>query len=97
MTIMDDMQRLLIQYATYINDLEDILQQENWTDNYLYEIAEDIYLAYLCRKELDQHKQVLQAELDALDQRLISIAHKLRDYMPAYKYFITYFSDLLNL
>jgi len=97
MTIVDDMQRLLIQYATYINDLEDILQQENWTDNYLNEIVEDIYLAHLCRKELDQHKQVLQAELDALDQRLISIAYKLRDHMPAYKYFVTYFSDLLNL
>lgn len=94
---MDDIQILLIQYATYINDLEDILQQENWTNDYLNEIAEDIYLAYLYRKELDRYKHILQTELDALDRRLIAIAYKLRDYIPAYKYFVTYFSDLFHV
>jgi len=97
MIIVDDIQRLLIQYATYINDLDYIIQQENWINDYLNEIAEDIYLAYQYRKELDQYKHIIQTELEILEQRLIAIAYRLKCYKPAYKYFENYFSDLLNL
>jgi len=93
----DKQKNLLVQYATYINSLEDILQQENWTDNYLNEIAEDMYLAYQCRKELDQYKYAIQAELVVLDQRLIIVANKLKRYKSAYKYFEKYYSELLGI
>jgi len=46
---MDTYRWYLSKYSTLLWDLEQIISDTDWRD-YLNEIAEDIFLAYLCRK-----------------------------------------------
>ena len=80
----------LVKYATYINDLEDILSEEDWQKR-LNEIAEDIFLAYEYRKDLREYNE----DLKKLDERLLKIGEKLKKlHPPAYEYFEKFFKEV---
>ena len=84
---------MLVKYATYINDLEDILSEEDWKER-LNEIAEDIFLAYEYRKDLREYNE----DLKKLDERLLKIGERLKEvYPPAYEYFEKFFQGLIPL
>jgi len=86
----------LAKYETFINDLEDILSDEDWREN-LNDIAEDIFLAYLYRKDLEKAPKKLLPQIKALDLKLLRLGKKLKTlHFPAYKYFLKHFGWLVN-
>ena len=90
---MKNYESLLVKYATYINDLEDILSEEDWKER-LNEIAEDIFLAYEHRKDLREYIE----DLKKLDERMLKVGEKLKEVSPhAYAYFEKFFKELILL
>jgi len=82
----------LVKYATFINDLEDVLSDEDWKER-LNEIAEDTFLAYEHRKDLREYNE----DLKKLDERLLKIGEKLKEISPpAYEYFEKFFRELIR-
>jgi len=93
---MKNYESLLVKYATYINDLEDILSEEDWKER-LNEIAEDIFLACECRKALREYQEAKE-DLKKLDERLLKVCEKLKElHPPAYQYFEKFFRELIPL
>ena len=91
---MKEHERLLVEYASLINDLEDTLSEEDWKDR-LNEIAEDLFLACECRKALREYQEVKE-DLKILDERMLKIGEKLKElHPPAYEYFRTLFGELI--
>ena len=81
----------LAKYATFINDLDDILNDSDWKEE-LNDIAEDIFLAYIYRKSLEKAPEKLYKQIEDLDRKLLNLAKKLKViYKPAYEYFLKYF------
>jgi len=90
---MKNYESLLVNYATFINDLEDVLSCQDWKER-LNEIAEDIFLAYEHRKDLREDNE----DLKKLDERMFKIGEKLKEvYPPAYEYFEKFFRELIPL
>jgi len=86
----------LTKYETFINDLEDILRDADWKEE-LNDIAEDIFLAYLYRKDLTEAPENLIPQIKALDLKLLMLGRKLKTlHPPAYEYFLKHFSWLLT-
>ena len=84
----------LRKYATFINDLEEILNDKDWREQ-LNEIAEDVSLAYDYRKALEKAPKKIQDEIHKLDEKLLKIGERLKAvYPPAYEYFIKHFDWL---
>ena len=93
---MDTYRWYLSKYSTLLWDLEQIISDTDWRD-YLSEIAEDIFLAYLCRKELEKSPYRDSEEIKTLDEELIKIAERLKNlHPPAYRYFLKHFQWLIK-
>ncbi len=86
----------LRKYATFINDLEEILKDPDWKKE-LNDIAEDISLAYDYRKALEKAPKKLQNQIRMWDEKLLKLGEKLSEmHKPAYEYFLKHFRWLLT-
>ena len=86
----------LAKYETFINDLEELLNDPDWREE-LNDIAEDIFLAYIYRKDLENAPKKLFHQIKELDLKLLSLGRKLKTlHHPAYEYFLKHFSWLLK-
>jgi len=71
----------LAKYETFVNDLADILSDEDWRES-LNDIAEDIFLAYLYRKDLEKAPKKLLPQIKVLDLKLLKLGRKLKTLHP---------------
>jgi len=78
---MKDYELWLVRYATYINELEDILSDENWEEK-LDDIVNYIRITYNYRKDLREYESEIQDDLKELDERLLKIGEKLKEISP---------------
>jgi hypothetical protein len=84
----------LAKYATFINDLEEILNDPDWKEE-LNDIAEDIALAYDYRKALEKAPKKLRPQISEWDGKLLKLGNRLRRlHKPAYEYFKKHFNWL---
>jgi len=75
------------KYATFINDLKEILNDSDWRDE-LNDIAEDIALAYAYRKDLERAPKELHPKIREWDTKLLRLGNRLEKlHKPAYEYF----------
>jgi len=87
----------LAKYATFINDLEEILSDPDWRDE-LNNIAEDIALAYTYRKDLEIAPKELHPKIREWDTKLLRLGNRLEKlHKPAYEYFKKHFNWLRRL
>jgi len=93
---MDKYEIYLSKYDTFISDLEEILSNPDWRDE-LNDIAEDIFLAYLYRKELEKAPNRFFSKIRNLDLKLLSLGEELKAlHPPAYNYFLKHFKWLID-
>ena len=84
----------LAKYKTFIEDLEELLNESDWREE-LNNIAEDIFLAYIYRKDLEKAPKKLSNQIRKLDVKILSLGEKLKTlHPPAYKYFLKHFGWL---
>ena len=86
----------LAKYKTLIDDLEELLNDSDWWEE-LNDIAEDIFLAYLYRKDLEKAPRNLSTQIRELDLKILSLGERLKAlHPPAYEYFLKHFGWLTS-
>ena len=84
----------LAKYETFIDGLEELLNGSDWWEE-LNDIAEDIFLVYLYRKDLEKAPKKLFTQIRELDLKILSLGERLKAlHLPAYEYFLKHFGWL---